>query len=144
MEVLETVRCRHCNRVRSIHSRGLCRTCHRNLDVRSKYESENPKGRRGVVDRTGRRPLPDEPTAILPGPAKVPVLAERARLGQDLWHPYDAVGDYPYCLPGGHGPDALAPTLAGSSPRRTGRATSVVAYSVWLPPRGPNGEDDET
>ena len=40
------------------------------------------------------------PTAALPGtPEKVAILEERARLGQELWHPADVTAAGPVLLP---------------------------------------------
>jgi hypothetical protein len=55
------------------------------------YPSTSKYARRGVSDFNGKGKLPSSPTGALPGsPEKVAILAERARLGQSLWHPDDA------------------------------------------------------
>jgi hypothetical protein len=44
-----------------------------------------------VADYCGASKPASMPTRALPGmPEKITVLAERARLGQELWHPQDA------------------------------------------------------
>ncbi len=86
--------CRHCNRVPSNRPRGLCWSCYYRPGVRDLYPSTSKFARRGVADRVGRVPLPEEPTKALPGSeAKVLILIERARKRQSLWHPDDAPMD---------------------------------------------------
>jgi hypothetical protein len=59
--------------------------------VREKYPSTSKYARRGVSDFNGKTKLAAEPTNALPGSEeKIRILAERARLGQSLWHPLDA------------------------------------------------------
>ena len=83
--------CRHCNQVKSNRPRGLCWSCYYRPGVRELYPSTSKFARRGVSDFNGRTALAAEPTDALPGTEdKVAVLAERARLGQSLWHPLDA------------------------------------------------------
>jgi hypothetical protein len=82
--------CRHCQKVKSNRPRGLCWSCYYTPGVRDLYPSTSKFARRGVADFNGRAKMP-EPTAALPGSVeKVRVLEERARLGQQLWHPLDA------------------------------------------------------
>jgi hypothetical protein len=82
--------CRHCEKVKSNRPRGLCWSCYYTPGVRDMYPSTSKFARRGVADFNGRARLP-EPTDALPGtPEKVRVLEERARQGQQLWHPLDA------------------------------------------------------
>lgn len=82
--------CRHCQKVKSNRPRGLCWSCYYTPGVRELYPSTSKFARRGVADFNGRARMP-EPTAALPGTSeKVRVLEERARLGQQLWHPLDA------------------------------------------------------
>src|SRR5581483_10972436 len=82
--------CRHCQKVKSNRPRGLCWSCYYTPGVRELYPSTSKFARRGVADFNGRAKMP-EPTDALPGtPEKVRVLEERARLGQQLWHPLDA------------------------------------------------------
>jgi hypothetical protein len=86
--------CRHCNRVPSNRPRGLCWSCYYRPGVRDLYPSTSKFARRGVADRVGRVPLPDEATDAVPGSeAKVLILIERARKRQSLWHPDDAPMD---------------------------------------------------
>jgi hypothetical protein len=85
--------CRHCQRVPSNRPRGLCWSCYYTPGVRDLYPSTSKFARRGVGDFNGQAALP-EPTDAPPGsPEKVAVLAQRARLGQALWHPRDAPMD---------------------------------------------------
>jgi hypothetical protein len=44
-----------------------------------------------IIRHYRQRHLPPVPTAALPGPEKVAVLAERFRAGLELFHPADAV-----------------------------------------------------
>jgi len=82
--------CRHCQKVKSNRPRGLCWSCYYTPGVREQFPSTSKFARRGVADFNGRATLP-EPTEALPGSLeKVHVLEERARLGQQLWHPLDA------------------------------------------------------
>jgi len=82
--------CRHCGTGPVNRPRGLCWSCYYTPGVRELYPSTSKFARRGVADFNGRAKMP-EPTAALPGTAeKVRVLEERARLGQQLWHPLDA------------------------------------------------------
>jgi hypothetical protein len=61
---------------------GVCHRCHRDADWTRQLGSNRIK-----------RPLP-QPTMALPGTkAKMDVLAERLRLGQELWHQQDATWD---------------------------------------------------
>jgi hypothetical protein len=84
--------CRNCQRVPSNRPRGLCWSCYYRPGVRDRFPSTSKFARRGVGDFNGSSALPPMPTAALPGtPAKVAILEERARLGQDLWHPLDAL-----------------------------------------------------
>jgi len=81
--------CRHCQKNKVNRPRGLCWTCYYTPCVRELYPSESKFGRRGVLDRKTPRPMP-EPTEAQPGtPQKVAVLEQRAKLGQNLWHPLD-------------------------------------------------------
>jgi hypothetical protein len=86
----------HCQRpTRYSRGRGLCRACYHDLAIRAEHVRPFDKarhtersGRRGIGQGGERVRLP-EPTTVLPGPDKVFVLEERARLGQQLWHPLD-------------------------------------------------------
>jgi hypothetical protein len=69
--------CRHCGRpVHSRPRRGLCRHCYADPAVR----------RCAPCDTHAARPLP-APADVAPGPAKVSLLRERARLRLSLFHP---------------------------------------------------------
>jgi hypothetical protein len=86
--------CRHCQRVKSNRPRGLCWSCYYTPGVRERFPSTSKFARRGVADFNGNTLLAAEPTAAPPGSAaKVAILEERARLGQSLWHPRDAILD---------------------------------------------------
>lgn len=79
--------CRHCGKHAVTRPRGLCWGCYYRPGVREQYPSNN----RFVLlfgDESSGLP---EPTRALPGSAaKIAVLAERARLRQELFHPDDA------------------------------------------------------
>ena len=82
--------CAHCGVRTATRPRRLCGPCYADRRVRRQYAPAGPRGRRGF-DAYGRRPLPPAPTSAPPGsPAKVLVLAERARRRQQLFHPDDA------------------------------------------------------
>lgn len=87
--------CRHCHAAPVSRPRGLCWVCYYAPGVRGRFPSTSKFARRGEGNFTGVAPLPAFPTAALPGtPEKIAVLAERARMKQNLWHPDDAqVGD---------------------------------------------------
>jgi hypothetical protein len=86
--------CRHCQKVRANRPRGLCWSCYYTPGVRELYPSTSKFARRGVSDFNGAARRAAQPTAAVPGtPEKVAILAERARLGLDLWHPLDAPMD---------------------------------------------------
>lgn len=83
--------CRNCHRVPASRPRGLCWVCYYRPGVRERYPSTSKFARRGVLDFHGRVRLPLYATRALPGtPEKIAVLAERARLRQELFHPHDA------------------------------------------------------
>jgi hypothetical protein len=64
--------------------------------VRDQHAPVSNCGRRGDGNIYRNAPLPDFPTSALPGtPEKIAILAERARLGQCLWHPSDATLETP-------------------------------------------------
>ncbi len=87
-------KCKHCNDpARKVNRpRGLCWGCYYTPGVRDMYPSTSKYARCGVGNGTGAgRVLPAKGTKALPGtPEKMAVLAERAALGQRLWHPKDA------------------------------------------------------
>jgi hypothetical protein len=62
--------------------------------VRRLYPSTSKFARRGIGNFHGWVALPARPTLAPPGsPAKVNVLAQRARHHEALWHPLDAPMD---------------------------------------------------
>jgi len=62
--------------------------------VRDRYPSTSKYARRGVGNFNGNAPLACEATTAAPGSReKLEVMAERARMHQRLWHPYDAAFD---------------------------------------------------
>jgi hypothetical protein len=80
--------CIICDRRSSTLRRGLCRHCYPNHGPRRGEHWTRELGSNYI-----KRPLP-QPTNALPGTkAKMTVLAERLRLGQELWHPLDATWD---------------------------------------------------
>ena len=82
--------CAHCGTRTVTRPRRLCGRCYADRRLRRQHAPAGPRGRRGF-DAYGRRPLPPAPTSAPPGsPAKVLVLAERARCRQQLFHPDDA------------------------------------------------------
>lgn len=82
--------CKHCRKSKVNRPRGLCWTCYYTPGVKDRYEPTSAKGRRGVPNFYGARPLP-EPTTAAPGtPEKMAVLEARAAACQALWHPLDA------------------------------------------------------
>ena len=92
--------CRHCNQVPVNRPRGLCWSCYYAPGVRDLYPSTSKFARRGVANFCGKAAKPAGPTEALPGtPEKVAILEERARLGQELWHPADATAAGPVPLP---------------------------------------------
>jgi hypothetical protein len=83
--------CRHCQKVRSNRPRGLCWSCYYRPGVRDLYPV-SPRFRKGD-DRFADLGIPPFPTFAVPGSReKEAILAERARLGYQLWHPRDAGG----------------------------------------------------
>jgi hypothetical protein len=83
--------CRHCRTGNPSRARGLCFQCYRVPSIRLLYPPVNAYGRRGVGKPLGRAPLPDAPTAALPGtPDKLATLEARAEANQQLFHPWDA------------------------------------------------------
>jgi hypothetical protein len=87
-------KCRHCRRGKVTRPRGLCWACYYQPGVREKYPSPSIFGRRGIDDFYGRITPPPFPTAALPGtPEKIAILTQRAELGQELFHPNDALLD---------------------------------------------------
>ncbi|TMQ32527.1 MAG: hypothetical protein E6K70_18025 [Planctomycetota bacterium] len=87
--------CRHCQCRRANRPRGLCWSCFSHPAIRECYPPAGKFGRRaGPPDFYGPALPPTAPTRALPGTAeKIAVLAQRASLRQELWHPRDA----PWC-----------------------------------------------
>lgn len=82
--------CRYCGEAPVNRPRGLCWGCFYRPGVRQLFPTLSKFGRRGVADFYGRGSF-GEPTDALPGtPEKVEVMVERARLGQQIFHPDDA------------------------------------------------------
>jgi hypothetical protein len=82
--------CRHCCKRAVSRSRGLCWGCYYADGVRELYPSTSKYARRGVGNFCGNAPLPLPTTAPPASPEKVAVLEERARRGEQLFHPEDA------------------------------------------------------
>jgi hypothetical protein len=83
--------CRHCEKMPVNRPRGLCWTCYYTPGVRGQYPPLGKAAHRGVGNLTGEQPLPAEPCGHPPGtPEKLACLAERARRGEQLFHPADA------------------------------------------------------
>lgn len=82
--------CRHCQQANVARPRGLCWVCYYTPGVRELHPSTSKFGRRGL-GLGAARTLPPWSTGALPGtPEKIAVLAQRAALRQELWHPDDA------------------------------------------------------
>ena len=81
------MKCRHCSRRKVNRPRDLCWTCYYTPGVKEQYESEQELGY-GIGNH--ERPLPQKPTTIPPGRAKVAILAARAAREEALYHPDDA------------------------------------------------------
>lgn len=84
--------CRHCQRLPN-RCRGLCWVCYHRPEIRQHYPlPPNRQTRCGHGSANRRAVLPPTPTDALPGSEeKIQILAERARLGQQLFHPDDRV-----------------------------------------------------
>jgi len=86
--------CQHCRRLPATRPRHLCRRCWACVAVRLSYPTRGGRtDRRGLGQDNAEPPPCPAPTAILPGPAKVAVLATRAAAGVSLWHPCDNGGE---------------------------------------------------
>jgi transposase len=83
--------CVHCARRAATRPRGLCSGCYYGKpELRTRYPARAGYGQRGVGNGNARVAPAACPTDALPGsPAKVLVMAIRARLRQELWHPLD-------------------------------------------------------
>jgi ribosomal protein L40E len=83
--------CRHCQARRISRTRGLCRRCFEDEEVRDLYPPRATNGGKNSRYRSGSTGLP-EPTDALPGSdEKVLVLIERAARRQELFHHSDAL-----------------------------------------------------
>ena len=83
--------CRRCRARAANRPRGLCWSCYRDPGIRNEFPSLSKFAQRGIPDYYGTSRPASAPTRALPGmPEKIAVLAERAKLGQELWHPHDA------------------------------------------------------
>lgn len=83
--------CRHCQKAKVTRPRGLCWSCFYRPGVRDQYQPLSKYGKRGPGNFNGTLPMPTRATNATPGsPEKLAILAERVRLGQNLWHPADA------------------------------------------------------
>lgn len=87
----QLVVCQHCCRSNVARPRGLCWSCYYTPGVRELYPSTSKYARRGVTNFSGAAPLPTVPTTAAPGtPEKIEVMEQRAKAGQELFHPLDA------------------------------------------------------
>ena len=83
--------CAHCGDVRTLFARNLCWEHVNDPDIRARHEPAGPRGRRGVGNGN-RRKLPATPTPCFPGTeGKIAEMCRRARRGETLFHPDDAV-----------------------------------------------------
>ncbi len=85
--------CQNCRRENAVMcGRGLCTRCHSNLEIRYRFQSAHPLGRRGArTDANITLPLDANPTPFLPGsPEKEAVMSQRAAAGHCVNHPLDA------------------------------------------------------
>lgn len=82
--------CQHCKRNICNRPRGLCWGCYYKPGIIEQYPSTSKYARRGVGNVTGVQPLPSFSTNAIPGtPEKLAILAIRAELKQQLFHPDD-------------------------------------------------------
>lgn len=88
--------CRHCRKRKANRPRQLCWTCYYTPGIRRRYPPLSQLGRYAALshgdsrDSFAARPLPT-PTDAMPGsPGKLEILRERARRGEQLFHPHDA------------------------------------------------------
>jgi hypothetical protein len=86
------MRCRHCRQRNACRPRGLCWTCFYTPGVRRRYPAKTTGfAHRGSGSGIMRAALPPFPTNARPGtPEKIAVLAERAAIPAELFHPEDA------------------------------------------------------
>lgn len=82
-------RCLECGTLRPVKGRGLCRVCYDLPAIRALHRQTRVTIR--VYALTSKRhPLPEKPTRFLPGTVrKLQVLFDRARRGEQLFHPLD-------------------------------------------------------
>lgn len=86
------MRCRHCRRARVCRPRGLCWQCFYTPAIRELYPANAKYTIQGFGLNVQDAKLPSRPTQALPGsPEKIAVMQQRARLGQELFHPLDVI-----------------------------------------------------
>lgn len=91
-------RCAHCKKLPADRPRGLCWRCYYQPQIRAATQCMDAFWRNGVLIKLRRgvqqprHVVPAAgPTDALPGSLeKVLVLKQRARRGEELWHPNDA------------------------------------------------------
>ena len=88
--------CLHCSRAGYTYSRGLCRSCHSILAIRCQYPCQSREKGDFVesvyLADNRRKRYRGVATAAMPGTeAKLQVLEDRVRRGEELFHPGDAV-----------------------------------------------------
>lgn len=89
-QIKERQKCRHCQSNLVNRPRGLCWSCYYKPGVRDLYPSTSKYARRGVGNVTGLQPLPSFATNAMPGTEeKLAIMAARAELKQQLFHPED-------------------------------------------------------
>ncbi len=84
--------CRHCHAGPAVvRRRGLCDRCYHDPTIRRHYAKVTPRRANRQPDCYRVAPIPDEPTAALPGSkAKMKVMRLRLAKRQRLQHPGDA------------------------------------------------------
>lgn len=88
--MIDTDKCANCGTGKISRPRGLCWNCYYLPGVRDQYPPTSACGSRGIGGGTARAAPPSCSTVALPGSAaKIEILALRARLRQELWHPLD-------------------------------------------------------
>ena len=86
---LTQTRCGHCQKVRVMKRRGLCKACYFTPSVRVLFEPKRATGSQGprISEPTGE---PDTPTRAPIGSGwKLRVMEARASSGQGVFHPDD-------------------------------------------------------
>lgn len=81
--------CQRCGRAK-VHVSGLCEPCYGRY--RALYATRQPSPGLPDEDEAAEPTLLPTPTDVMPGPAKVEVLARRVANGERLWNPRDACG----------------------------------------------------